>query len=106
MTAPFCITYEQWSAAALEAGDTDDRGWLAEDVSLRDALDALAADLPPHAWLQGIESDAWRDDTRATLINIDWADGAGGHITRTVHLPADATPSTRARIVRAVRNAV
>lgn len=34
----FNVTYETWTTEDLEIGDTDNKGFLAQDVSLRDAL--------------------------------------------------------------------
>src|SRR5258708_7642316 len=34
----FSVTYERWDESALEAGDTDDRGFVIQDVSLGDAM--------------------------------------------------------------------
>lgn len=37
------VTYEKWDDVAVEAGDTDERGFVAENVSLSEAIRMLYA---------------------------------------------------------------
>ncbi len=93
----FSVTYETITPESAEIGDCEDRGYIAEDVTLREAIGELngAAVEPscypfdadyPYTWFSTVDGDT------------DYRTGAVEY--RSLHLPKNLTPSTRARIAR------
>lgn len=46
MTGIWSVSYQRWSAEDCEIGDTDDKGFVCENVRLSDALEALGVTFP------------------------------------------------------------
>lgn len=82
----FSVTYERWDEEALEVGDTDDRGYVVRDVSLRAAI----AETGRHA----AEADEWPIYTPRGFY---WF---GVQEDRALHIPDWVTDSSRRRIAR------
>lgn len=103
--AKFSVTFERWNEAATEAGETDDRGFVIENVSLRDAIrlgleyrcpshaGACEASDSNHANARWLTFYKWNDCTRENLET-------GIEETRSLHFPDQITASTRRRIAR------
>jgi len=99
----FSVTYERWDEESLECGDTDDRGYVVENVSLRDALrefDSRGLQVEPSSWPYDpacpygwFTADNTNDGTREFYEQ-------GIQESRSLHLPRDITTSTRRRIAR------
>lgn len=108
MAALFSVTFERWDDAALEAGDTDDRGFVLRDVTLREAInDGLEVRYP--SWLNPPEPSDSDIEGARWLSFDDWNHGTREHIEqgisegRDLHIPDCVTPSSRRRIARLFR---
>jgi hypothetical protein len=101
----FRVTYERWDEAALEAGDTDDRGFVIEHATLREAIQ-LGLEAHEPSWLGACEPSDSRAEHARWLSFYDWNEGTHERYTtgiieeRALHIPARVTPSSRRRIVR------
>lgn len=97
MAAKFSVTYEVVTPESAEDGDTAERGFVVEDVSLRDALDEFdCGAIEPSSWPVDFNwQHTWYTERDG---RIDYLTGAVE--TRSFHLPKDLTPSTRRRIAR------
>ena len=102
-TKAFSVTYERWDEAATEAGDTDDRGFVIEGVSLRDAL-RLGLEYRDPSWAGACEASASNHRAARWLTFYDWNEGTRERIEtgiveqRSLHIPDSVTPSSRKRI--------
>jgi hypothetical protein len=105
MRKQFAVTFERWDEAAIEAGDTDDRGYVIENVSLSDAM-RLGLEYTRPGWsgpcepsdsrlehARWLEFQAWNNGTR------EWFE-TGVQEDRFLHIPDSVTPSSRRRIAR------
>lgn len=103
--AGFSVTYEQWTHDDVEAGDTDKRGFVIENVSLRDAL-RLGLEYRDPSWAGACEADCYPARNVRWLTFYDWNDGTrdriehGIHEQRSLHFPESLTVSSRGRICR------
>jgi len=93
------MTYETWDEEALEAGETDDKGWV-EQGSAEEGLDDLLnnSDIKGHNWVEW--SDSNPDGKRSWLIAEDEEDMRTGERT-THHLwidRADGKPKSQEEI--------
>jgi hypothetical protein len=97
----FNVTFERWDEAAVEAGDTDDRGFIIEDVSLRDAVQFGLEYSRAHC-----EANEYPVRSPRWLTFYDWNEGAcerfetGIIESRALHIPDHVTPASRRRIAR------
>lgn len=105
MKTGFSVTYERWNQEALEAGDTDDRGFVVENVSLRDAI-RIGLEYPHPKWCGACEPNDSRPEYVSWLTFHKWNDGTaeyyrtGVEESRSLHFPDDITETTRCRIAR------
>jgi len=101
----FSVTYERWTEADTEIGDTDDRGFVIEDVSLRDAIQ-LGLEYREPSWAGACEADSSNPRTTRWLTFYDWNNGTREYYEtgvveqRSLHIPDGITPSSRKRIHR------
>jgi len=101
----FAVTFERWNQESIEAGETNDNGFIIVDVSLRDAIqlgleyskpsyagacEASCSNLAQARWLT---FHKWNDGTRDYYEN-------GIDEQRALHIPDSVTPSSRKRIAR------
>lgn len=94
----FSVTYEIITHESAEEGDAQERGFVIENVSLREALGhvqgVMTASMHPfdasyaHVWFSTVDPD------------IDYR--TGEYEYRSLHLPVNLTPSTRQRIARLI----
>ena len=108
MTRAFGVTYEIITPESAEQGDADERGWIAESCSLRDALRWVRETRTCHCdGITGIEPSEYPGDG-FRWITVD--NGAefltGAHESRSLHIPDRITPATRRRILRCVEQGV
>lgn len=101
----FSVTFERWDELAFEAGDTDDRGFVIQDVSLREAMeDGLGARDP--SWLGHCEPNDSRLGYARWLTFDKWNAGTfeyfhtGLEESRSLHIPDGVTEASRKRIAR------
>lgn len=95
----FHITYERYSFAADEDEAVEDSGFLHEDLSFRDAIEALR-------WDRGcyVESDCYpvNEPRWFTFYETERDLVSGDYVNKALHLPKHLTPSTRRRIARLI----
>jgi hypothetical protein len=99
----FNVTFEIVTDESAENGDAQERGFIAENVSLRDAIDGLSAS-SNSCELASIEADSWpiSCDNPPRWITYhygrDWE--SGEFESRSVHFPRGVTGSSAIRIAR------
>lgn len=100
----FNVTYEIITPESAEAGDAEERGFVAENVSLRDAIELVRETRTAQVdGVESIETDEWpmRAPCWVSVINgMEYQTGA--QETRSLHMPDNLTPATRCRIARLV----
>lgn len=92
----FSVTYEVVTPESAEYSDAEERGFVAENVSLRDALDHFGCGfVEPSCYPVDWSHDVWfsEADGRQNYIT-------GGVETRSFHMPDNLTPSSRRRVAR------
>lgn len=97
----FSVTYEKWGEEAIEAGDTDDRGYVAKDIGLREAITLTLSTDSNKCEQTGIEANEWpvRGPRWITVNNgADWIEGIAE--SRSLHIPEHVTNASRRRICR------
>ena len=101
----FSVTFERWTHDDIESGDTADRGFVIENVSLRDAS-RLGLELyqPSHAGY--CEPNDSRIDCARWLSFPNWNDCTRENLEtgiseeRALHFPESLSAASRARIAR------
>jgi hypothetical protein len=101
----FNVTYERWTQDDLEHGETFDRGYLAESVGLREALEYIRDEPSSRCSLDCVAPSAsWPEGTRC----INWYYGAdyetGESLVLALHFPPTITTASKARLIRLLAN--
>jgi hypothetical protein len=95
----FSITYEKITPESAEDGEAAERGFLYEELTFREAMDALR-------WSRGayVEADSYpvKSPRWFTFYNTDENYATGEVTNLSLHLPKSLTSATRARIARLV----
>ena len=100
----FDVTYEIITEESAEDGEAADDGFIAENVSLREAIDLVGSTDSCHCERSGIEASDSREDHAqwVTVYNsASWQNGETEN--RSLHIPRHVTPSSRRRIVRLIK---
>jgi hypothetical protein len=101
----FSVTFERWDEESVEIGDTDDRGFVIENVSLREAMQS-GLDYRFPSWAGACEANDSRHENARWLTFDNWNEGTRERIEtgiieqRSLHIPDNVTPSSRKRIAR------
>lgn len=91
--ARFSVTYEIVTHESAEYGDAAERGYVCEDVTLRDAL----ADF----WPGYVEADSWPTARPRWLTATSEEDfRTGEQESRSFHIPPNVTASSARRVAR------
>lgn len=101
MMARFSVTYEIVTDESSEQGDAASRGFIAQDLDLRSAVNTVGETASPHCSRECIETDEYpiRAPRWITVTNgRDWITGESE--SRSLHIPKSATDATRRRIAR------
>lgn len=97
----FNVTYERFTTESLAHGDADERGHLAESVSLREALDEINGG-------EYVEADSSPPIAPRWFTFYDVTNGTREYYetdvreNRSLHLPDDITAASARRIARLV----
>jgi len=92
----YSVTYEIITEESAEHGDAEERGFISEGVSLRDAIDDL---MSVSADVSCIEANDSYDPYWVTFCYaMHFA--TGDYENRSLHLPRNLSLATRKRIVR------
>lgn len=81
----FSVTYEIFTPDSAEAGDAEERGFVAQGVTLREATRLASPSEDCGRWWSG----AWNTDYRT-----------GAEEARSIHPPRNITPASYARVSR------
>lgn len=99
----FNVTYERISELSAAFGEVEERGFVARNVTLREALDAIASNAPQAASLECIEPN---DSEPKRARWLSWIYGReyydGDVYTYALCFPDELTPASRARVARLV----
>lgn len=92
--AKFNVTYEIWTPEDCEIGDTDDRGFVVEGVSLREAVREIGH--------YALEADCYPVSSPRWFTNFEYDEDfkTGARESRSLHLPNHLTEASRMRIAR------
>lgn len=97
MSTGFSITYSVVTPESAEDGDYADHGFLAENVSFRDAMDELR-------WYRGgyVEADSFpvHRPRWFTFVSADEDYATGARTSYSLHVPDHITEASRMRIAR------
>jgi hypothetical protein len=110
MTKGFSVSYERYLShpEGEEICEADERGFVIEDVSLRDAL-RLGLECPKPDWAGPCDADCYPVNGARSLTFYQWNDCTRENIEqgieemRTLHLPDSLTEASRMRILRLFR---
>lgn len=101
----FFVTYEIVTAESAEHGDVAERGFVGQELRLRDAIDAVTSTRT--SAVSGVESiEASASDISAagwiTVCNgMEFE--TGSYESRSLHIPDSVTTASRGRILRLMR---
>lgn len=97
----FNITYEIVTDESAEHGDAEERGFIAQAVSLREAIELVQATRDGHSSQEGIEaSDSCVADARWITVYNSMNYISGDVETRSLHFPDNLSGATRVRIAQ------
>ena len=104
MNTGFNILYDIVTVESAEHGDTAENGFIAEDVSLRAALDYLFETRTGHvSGVTAIAANEWPvTDPRWITVNNGMEYLTGDYESRAMHFPDYVTPASRCRIARLI----
>ena len=104
----YAVTYEIVTPESAEHGDAEERGYIAQGVSLREAIRAVY-ETRSDGQCGAIECVEASASVPSEMRWISVYNGAeyetGAHETRSLHIPEHVTPSSRARLLRLVQAA-
>lgn len=97
MSYLFNLTYELVDEDEAEAGDTYRRGYLAEELTLRQAVDSLTEGISE---VQVVEASEYPVDhpSWVTVQGTNWL--TGDSVSNSLHFPDHLTGASRRRICR------
>lgn len=104
MNNVWSVTYEIVTPESAENGDADERGYISQGVTLREAIEDVHATRTSQ--VSGIECVEANDSRPECARWITVYNGAeyltGAHESRSLHMPDSLTAASRARLVRLV----
>lgn len=102
MSALFTVTYDIVTPESAENGDTEESGFIAKHVPLREAMDLVTGTRTQYVdGVECMECDEYpvREPRWITVINgREYTTGA--QESRSLHMPENITPASRLRIAR------
>ncbi len=101
----FNVTYEIVTEESAENGEAEDCGFAGENLGLREALDLTVqteSNLCEQTCIEA--SDSTIGTARWFTVYNSATYDTGVQENRSLHIPDGVTPSSRARIFRALRN--
>lgn len=92
----FNVTFETITPESAENGDTESAGFVAEDVSLREAIDAVGmGEGGVEASEHPVTNPRW-----ITVYKTSEDYGTGEIENRSLHFPDNMTPASKLRVCR------
>lgn len=102
----FNVTYDIVTPESAEFGDADERGFVVENATLSEAIDAVTSTRTSHVGgVECIEPNIWpwqngSFDSVTVSNGMEYLTGACE--SRTLHIPENVTRSSRLRIARLI----
>lgn len=98
----FDVTYQIVTPESAEHGDVEERGFIIENVSLREAIDYLFQTRTSRCdGITAIEADEWPvTDPRWITVYNGMEYETGDYESRSIHMPDNITPSSARRIAK------
>lgn len=97
----FTVTFEIVTPESAEDGEAEEMGTISEKVRLRDAIDDVRATRTSKCdGVSFIEPSESGPDFRWVTIGNGMEFETGARESRSIHIPDNVTPSSRARILR------
>lgn len=96
----FDVSYQRVNEREAMHGGTSRHGFVAQGLTLREAVEAVRRETPSASETRGTWPDC-SDVRHARNVSTEvecWEDGDS--LTLAVHFPSNATPSSRARLAR------
>ena len=102
--ARFNVTYEILSEESAEQGDSDERGFICQSVTLREAAKAVHETRTCHVGgVECIEPDSWpAARVRWITVSNSMEFLTGEYESRSLHIPDTVSASSSRRIARLV----
>jgi hypothetical protein len=100
MKAIFAVTFQTVTEESAETGDYEDQGFIAEGLTLREAIKEASETHDGNSLeIENIEASS--TDKNPRWISVYHAPDlhTGVQETRTIHLPATMTPSSKKRLI-------
>lgn len=98
--AAFAVTYSRVNEREAMQGGTDRHGFESQGECLRDAIDTCNRFTSSMSERTGSYADC-SDARQARWFTLSWREWeSGDDVDTTIHFPANATPASRARLVR------
>lgn len=94
------VTFEVWADEDIEAGDTDERGFICENVSLRSAVAEFFDGTSKYSDGSEVTASAYPVETSRwiSITDTDYIDGTTN--IRAIHFPAWVSGPSRKRLYR------
>lgn len=98
----FNVTYAIYTEESVECGDAEERGFIDENLSLRDAVRLVNQTRTNRvSAVECIEANEWPCVApRSITITNGMEYETGDHEERSLHIPHGVTPASRRRIAR------
>ena len=98
------VTFEIVTEESAEHGDADSRGFISENVGLRDAIDSLFETRTCHIdGVSSIEANEYPvTDPRWITVNNSREYLTGDYESRSIHFPDPVTPASRRRVAKLI----
>lgn len=106
MTKLFNVTFEIVTPESAENGDAEERGYIVEGATLREAIDALFETRTSQcAGLSCVEASDSDESAARWITAYNGAEYiTGASESRSLHFPDNLTPASRARLVRLLKD--
>jgi hypothetical protein len=102
MPALFDVTYEIVTPESAENGDAEERGFITENVTLREAVNCVTDTRTNQVdGVERVETDEYPVCAPRWITVINGTEyRTGAQESRSLHMPDSLTPATRIRIAR------
>lgn len=97
----FSVSYEIVTPESAEQGDAAERGWIAQGLSLREALATVGQSRTAHCdGVTAIEACVSQGRPCSLVVTHGMEYLTGAYESRTLHVPVSVTDSSATRIAR------
>lgn len=102
MPALFTVTYDIVTPESAENGNTEENGFIAERVPLREAIDLVTGTRTRYVdGAECVECDEYPVRAPRSVVIVNGMEFlTGAQESRSLHMPENITPASRLRIAR------